>query len=117
MWENCTWSIYRKGGQQSTSKTLWEFCAKFPRSAPGLERVPRPIPDHESLPELCYLPFDETPTVTSSDSQQEADDYQPRAQAKKIFRNGTLAVDDSESIKTFSKTFVVEEKISHKQVP
>lgn len=69
------------------------------------------MPDHESLPELCYLPLDETPTVTSSDSQQEVDDYQPRAQAK------TLALDDSESIKTFSKTFVVEEKISQKQVP
>ena len=41
------------------------------------------MPDQESLPELCYLPFDETPTVTSSDSQQEVDDYQPRAQAKK----------------------------------
>lgn len=66
------------------------------------------MPDHESLPELCYLPFDETPTVTLSDSQQEVDDYQPRAQAK------TLALDDSESIKTFSKTFVVEEKISQK---
>lgn len=73
------------------------------------------MPDQESLPELCYLPFDETPTVTSSESQQEVDDYQPRAQAKKNIskwdtRIGWFRVD----FKTFSKTFVMEEKISHK---
>ena len=43
------------------------------------------MPDQESFPELCYLHFERPPTVTSSDSQQEVDDYQPRAQAKKKY--------------------------------
>lgn len=72
---------YLKGGCQNTSKTLCEFFAKFPCSAPGLERVLRPMPDHEPLPELRYLPFDKTLTFILL--QQEVDDYQPRAQAKK----------------------------------
>ena len=49
------------------------------------ELIPRPMPDQKALPELCYLPFDKTPTVTSSGSQRDVDDCQPRAQIKKKF--------------------------------
>ena len=67
---------YIKGDCQNKNNTLCGFCAKFPSSAPGLARVPRPMPDQKALPELCYLPFDKTPTVTSSGSQRDVDDYQ-----------------------------------------
>lgn len=105
---------YIKGDCQNKNNTLCGFCAKFPSSAPGLARVPRPIPDQKALPELCYLPFDKTPTVTSSGSQRDVDDYQPRAQIKKKFEDGTLALDDAESIGMFSKTFAVEESLTRK---
>ena len=105
---------YIKGDCQNTNKTLCGFCAKFPCSAPGLERVPRPMPDHKALPELCYFPFDNTPTVTSSGSQRDVNDYQPRAQIKKKFEDGTVALDDAESIGMFSKTFAVEESLTRK---
>jgi len=105
---------YIKGDCQNTNKTLCGFCAKFPCSAAGLERVPRPMPDHNALPELCYLPFDKTPTVTSSGSQRDVNDYQPRTQIKKKFEDGTLALDDAESIGMFSKTFAVEESLTRK---
>ena len=70
---------YIKGDCQNKNNTLCGFCAKFPSSAPGLARVPSLMPDQKALPELCYLPFDKTPTVTSSGSQRDVDDYQPRA--------------------------------------
>ena len=72
------------------------------------------MPDQKVLPELCYLPTDKTPTITSSGSQWDADDYRPRAQMKKKFEDGTLALDDTESIAMFSKTFAVEESLSRK---
>ena len=90
---------YLKGDCQKTNKTLGEFCTKLPCSTPGLERVPRPMPDHEALPDLFYLPFDKTPTIFLTGSQREVGDYQPTAQAKKRFQNGTLVLDDAESIK------------------
>lgn len=105
---------YLKGDCGNTKKTLCEFCAKFPPSAPVLERAPRPMPDQDALPELRYLPFDKTPTVTSSASQRDVDDYQPRAQIKKSFQNGTLTLDDEESIEKFSKTFAVEGTLTRK---
>jgi len=71
------------------------------------------MPDHNALPELCYLPFDKTP-VTSSGSQWDVDDYQPRAQIKKTFEDGTFALDDAESVGMFSKTFAVEESVTRK---
>lgn len=107
---------YLKGDCENTKKTLCEFCTKFPPSVPGLERVPRPMPDQEALPELRYLAFDKTPTVTLSGSQREVDDYQPRAQVKKLFQDGTITLDDAESIGKFSKTYAVEETLIRKYI-
>lgn len=76
---------YLKVDCQKTNETLCEFCTKLLCSAPSLERVPRPMPDQNALPELCYLPFDKTPTVTSSGFHRDVDHYQPRAQIKKKF--------------------------------
>ena len=67
------------------------------------------MPDHEALPDMCYLPFDKTPIVTSTGSQREVEDDQPRAQVKTWFQNGTLVLNNAESTKTFPKTFAVEE--------
>ena len=54
------------------------------------------------------------PTVTSSGSQRDVDYYQTRAQIKTKFEDGTLALDDAESIGMFSKTFAVEESLTRK---
>ena len=58
------------------------------------------MPDQNALPEYCYLP--KTPIVTSSGSHIDVDDYQQRAQFKKKFEDGTLALDDAESVEMFS---------------
>ncbi len=76
---------YLKESCQETSGTLCEFCTRFPRSIQDLKRVPRPMPNKEALPDLCYLAFDKTPTVSSNGSPREVDDFQPRAQIKREF--------------------------------
>ena len=80
-WESSTWNI-QKVTSRTKTKTDCGFCVKFPCLALGLERVPRLMPHQKALdmPELCYLPFDKTPSVTSSGSQRDVDDYQPKAQ-------------------------------------
>ena len=72
------------------------------------------MPEQKALPELCYLHFDKTPTVTSSGSQRDVDGYQPRALIKKKFEDGTLALDNAEAIGMFSNTFAVEKSLKRK---
>ena len=48
------------------------------------------MPEQKALPELCYLHFDKTPTVTSSGSQRDVDGYQPRALIKRNLKMGHL---------------------------
>ena len=43
---------YIKGDWQNKNNTLCGFCAKFPRSAPGLARVLRPMPDQKALADV-----------------------------------------------------------------
>lgn len=76
---------------------MCEFCTKFPPSVEDLQKVPRPKPDESALPHLSYLPYDKTPTVKEDGSTRDADDYQPRAQIRKQFDDGTLTSDDAES--------------------
>lgn len=74
---------YLKGECKQTSGVMCDFCTEFPPSVEALGAVPRPKPDGEVLPELCYLPYDQTPTATSYGARREVDDYQPRVQIKK----------------------------------
>lgn len=100
---------YMKGDCQQNSGVLCEFCTKFPPSKDSLHHVPRPMPDETTLPDLKYLPFDQTPSTSPEGRPREIDDYQPRAQIKRHVEEGKLALDDSESIVEFSKTFAVPE--------
>ena len=55
---------YLKGECQQTSGVMCDFCTEFPPSVEALGPVPRPKPHGDILPELCYLPYDQTPTAT-----------------------------------------------------
>ena len=67
------------------------------------------MPHESALPDLCYLPYDKTPTVKPNGSPRDVDDYQPRAKTRKKFEEGTLTLDDAESIAKFSETYAVKE--------
>ena len=66
---------YLKGECKQTSGVMCDFCTEFPPSVKALGAVPRPKPDSVVLPELCYLPYDQTPTATSNGARREVDDY------------------------------------------
>ena len=53
-----------------------------------------------------YLPGTKTPTTG-----RKPDDYQPRAQIKQMFQEGTLKVGDKNAIKDFSEKYIVSEKL------
>ena len=64
-----------------------------------------PYPDYGKLPNLHYLSWSATPT-----SGREPDDFQPRAQIKRLFEESELVSGDSVAIRRFSDKYIVPEK-------
>ena len=56
----------------------------------------RPYPDYSKLPNFHSLSWTETPTF-----DREPDDFQPRAQIKRLFEGSILVSGDSEAIREF----------------
>ena len=66
----------------------------------------RPYPDYSKLPNFHSLSWTETPTF-----DREPDDFQPRAQIKRLFEGSILVSGDSEAIREFSDKYIVPEKL------
>ena len=66
----------------------------------------RPYPDYSKLPNFHSLSWTETPTF-----DREPDDFQPRAQIKRLFVRSILVSVDSESIREFSDKYIVPKKL------
>ena len=66
----------------------------------------RPYPDYGKLPNFHYLSWSATPT-----NGREPDDFQPRAQIKRLFEESELVSGDSEAIRRFSEKYIVPEKL------
>ena len=68
--------------------------------------TPRPYPDYSKLPDFYRLPGTKTPT-----SGRKPDDYQPRAQIKKVFQEGKLKAGDKKAIKQVSEKYMVSKSL------
>ena len=66
----------------------------------------RPYPDYGKLPNFHHLSWSATPT-----NGREPDDFQPRAQIKRLFEESELDNGDSEAIRKFSDKYIVPEKL------
>ena len=66
----------------------------------------QPYPDYNKLPNFLYLRWSETPSYS-----REPDDFQPRAQIKRLFEESKLVSGDSEAIGEFSNKFIVPQKL------
>ena len=66
----------------------------------------RPYPDYGKLPNFHHLSWSATPT-----NGREPDDFQPRAQIKRLFEESELDNGDSEAIRKFSDKCIVPEKL------
>ena len=82
-----------------------KFCEKDETTSAPLPTL-RPYPDYGKLPNFHYLSWSATPT-----NGQEPDDFQPRAQIKRLFEESKLVSGDSGAIRKFSDKYIVAEKL------
>ena len=66
----------------------------------------RLYPDDGKLPNFHYLSWSTTPT-----NGHEPDDFQPRAQIKRFFKESKLVIGDNEAIRKSSDKYIVPEKL------
>ena len=98
---------YRKMSCQEKNGELCEYCRATDFLSPtSATPTPRPYLDYSKLPDFHYLPGTKTPTTG-----RKPDDYQPRAQIKQMFQEGTLKAGDKNAIKDFSEKYIVSEKL------
>ena len=96
---------------QEKNGELCEYCRATDFLSPtSASPTPRPHPEYSKLPGFHYLPGTKTPTTG-----RKPDDYQPRAQIKQMFQEGTLKAGDKNAIKDFSEKYIVSEKLAAKE--
>ena len=84
---------------------LCKFCEKDETTSAPLP-TRRPYPNYGKLPNFHYLSWSATPT-----NGREPDDFQPRAQIKRLFEESELVSGDSEAIRKFSDKYIVPVKL------
>ena len=94
----------------SKSREKWptavcKFCEKDETTSAPLPTL-RPHPDYGKLPNFHYLSWSATPT-----NGQEPDDFQPRAQIKRLYEESKLVSGDSGAIRKFSDKYIVAKKL------
>ena len=90
---------------QERNGQLCKFCEKDETTS-ALLPTRRPYPDCGKLPNFHHLSWSATPT-----NGREPDDFQPRAQIKRLFEESELDNGDIEAIRKFSDKYIVPEKL------
>ena len=90
---------------QERNGQLCKFCEEDETTSAPLP-TRRPYPDYGKLPNFHDLSWSATPT-----NGREPDDFQPRAQIKRLFEESGLLSGDSEAIRQFSDKYIVPEKL------
>ena len=87
---------------------LCDFCESHPWVGPESERIPQPIPDPKNPPH--YKSVFCTPVRNDDGSRRDPDDWQPRAQLKRLFNLSEITLNDADAIKEYAAKFAVDEK-------
>ena len=96
---------YKRISCQERNGQLCQFCEKDETTSAPLP-TRRSYPNYDKLPNFHYLPWSATPT-----DGREPDDFQPRAQIKRLFEESELVSGDSEAIRKFSDKYIFPEKL------
>ena len=96
---------YKRISCQERNGQLCKFCEKDETTSAPLP-TRRSYPNYGKLPNFHYLSWSATPT-----DGREPDDFQPRAQIKRLFEESELVSGDSEAIRKFSDKYIVLEKL------
>ena len=92
-------SCHERNGQ------LCKFCDKDETTSAPLP-TRRPYPDYSKLPNFHYVSWSATPT-----NGREPDNFQPRAQIKRLYEESKLASGNSDAIRKISDKYIVPEKL------
>ena len=97
------------------------FCADNQWIGPPCDRVPRPVPNYELLPDYHYRHVSDTSLYTDNGCPREPDDFQPRQKINQAFQFGTLSASDEDQLNSFCDKFIVEKsfvlkRLAHLQV-
>ena len=95
---------YKRMSCQERNGQLCKFCEKDETTSAPLP-TRRPYPDYGKLPNFHDL-WSATPT-----NGREPDDFQPRAQIKRLLEESELVSGDSEAIRKFSDKYIFPEKL------
>ena len=93
--------------QSKTEGVKCDFCDGKDWVGPHVTYVPAPMPDESKLPEFHYLHVRDTPLEVDG-KFREVDDFQPRVQIKKSLTDGSMSLQNEESISQFCNKFIVE---------
>ena len=96
---------YKRISCQKRNGQLCKFCEKDETTSAPLP-TRRSYPNYGKLPNFHYLSWSATPT-----DGREPDDFQPRAQIKRLFEESELVSGDSEAIRKFSDKYIFPEKL------
>ena len=96
---------YKRISCQKRNGQLCKFCEKDETTSAPLP-TRRSYPNYGKLPNFHYLSWSATPT-----DGREPDDFQPRAQIKRLFEESELVSGDSEAIRKFSEKYIFPEKL------
>ena len=96
---------YKRISCQERNGQLCQFCEKDETTSAPLP-TRRSYPNYGKLPNFHYLPWSATPT-----DGREPDDFQPRAQIKRLFEESELVSGDSEAFRKFSDKYIFPEKL------
>ena len=97
---------FLKGSCQKLDEECCKVCLEW--SGPATSYVPRPYPDY-SKAGYHYMPARNTPIVDQHGKPREIDDFQPRAQLRKLYCNGEISSSDEVKIHECREKYIVDE--------
>ena len=90
----------REGCREHLDGTLCDYCSSYRWIGPELSRVPQPVPDQVNPP-LFHLVW-RTPLNNDQSKPRSVDDHHPRIQISRLFKLGSLNLENNEAIENFS---------------
>ena len=98
---------YVREGCLEKDEMLCNRCGKVEWVGAKFSRIPAPYPDPDNASH--YLPLSKTPRTINGKARA-IDDRAPRANIRKLFKDGSISSSNCEKLRTFSEELCVEEK-------
>lgn len=105
--------LYRefiKGDCETKTGQLCDWHKAHCFRGPPCGCIPWPYPAYNEEGKPHYLDVFQTPVCDDSGKTQRPDDFQPRANIRKLIKEGMFNLNDDQSIKSFAEKYIVAEE-------